>query len=401
MKAEERGCTVEEKGLLDKDPAPTHRLLSARARVLIASVTAVACLATPVYFAAFKASAVGTKASVPSNMTLSGLASESYCNFHPSKVAKYCAANTLDKTLAAPGDCSTWFYSVGALDSDRKALDSCRGLGKSGCHIEDRRGDLCFTMAVPDWALGHFKNYCAAKTPKNFFMASDASQLWWQHESKVQDGKCPGCYLYDHNGARCPCSGPGDMRCKIQACMQYQPYWCWATSVAMVAGYYFPHRYPNTKGDGPNCRGLECKIVGEFHYPTTPDICCQDKDRCRNDSAPSGAFLIKALNRYTQMTWTRVAGTVDPLMLRRVLMDGHMVLWDVTMVGGGGHVMVMGGTDGMGNFYIHDSMNADGKGSFQTLPWGGVLSYLMPWGDHGIGTLSGVYVPSSYAGQGR
>eukprot|EP00421_Protoceratium_reticulatum_P043750 CAMPEP_0168448292 /NCGR_PEP_ID=MMETSP0228-20121227/47020_1 /TAXON_ID=133427 /ORGANISM="Protoceratium reticulatum, Strain CCCM 535 (=CCMP 1889)" /LENGTH=327 /DNA_ID=CAMNT_0008462823 /DNA_START=13 /DNA_END=999 /DNA_ORIENTATION=- len=327
---------------------------------------------------------------------MSGLAMESYCKFDASKVAEYCAANTLDKTLVAPGDCSTWRYSRGALDSDRSALERCRRLGKPGCHIEDRRGDLCFKWAVPDWAQPHFRNYCAAKTPKNFFMRSDATRVYWLHENRVTNEKCPGCYLFDHNGARCPCTDPGDMRCKMQACMQYEPYWCWATSVAMVAGYYFPDRYPNTRGDGPNCRGLECKIVGEFHYPKTPGICCRDKDHCKNSHAKSGTDIINALNKYTEMFWTRVNAPVDPLLLKRVLMDGHPVVWDVRLPEGGGHAMVIGGTDGMGNFFVHDSMNAEGKGSYQILPWAAVLSLKA-----GVATMWGAYVPISYVQQAR
>lgn len=347
---------------------------------------------------------MGFTVQVPSNTTPLELTQEAYCHFTPAHVAAYCEVKTMDKTLVAPADCKTWRYNYGSLDSDRDALERCRTAGLSGCHIEDRQGDMCFTAGMQAWAQEHFRDYCAARTPKNFFMRSDGSRLWWTNESDVSHTQCPGCYLYDHNGGRCPCNNePGDMRCHLQGCVQYQPYWCWATSVAIVAGYYFPDQHPNTGGDGPNCRGLECEIVGQILYPHDPGMCCRDKDRCWKSHARNGDDIVDALNLYTKIPWSQVypANNVHESIVRTVLMDGHPILWDVVMPGGdgkgaaGGHTMIIGGTDGKGLFYVHDSMNTHGKGSFQTLTWSQILSYELPWTE-GAATLCGVYVPSHY-----
>lgn len=381
----------------------SHRVCAIRACLLVSCVTAVVGLAS-VLHAGFgprsTGAATGTTVQVLSNASPLELAAESYCHFTPARVAKYCAVSTMDKTLVAPGDCSTYWYAEGALDSDRTALDRCKKAGRSGCHIEDRQGDICFAWSVPDWAQPHFRNYCAARTPKNFFMRSDATRVYWLHEDRVSNEQCPGCYLYDHNGGRCPCKkAPGDMRCQLQACVQYEPYWCWATSVSIVAGYYFPQKFPNGGSDGPNCRGLECKIVGELHYPKTPDICCKNKDHCSNSHANSGADIVNALNLYTKIPWTRVNAPVNVLLVKNVLMDGHPIVWDVKLPGsagaGNGHAMIMGGTDGNGLFYVHDSMNTKGKGSFQMLTWAEIMWYKLPWAD-GVAELWGVYVPSHY-----
>lgn len=198
MDVEDRAASAEDRVLLDKGPAPARRLLSTRACLLVACLTASACLVSSLYLGATPgASAAGTGARVPANATLVGLAAESYCNFDASKVEAYCKENTLDKTLVAPGDCSTWRYSKGALDSDRRALETCHRLGKAGCHVEDRRGDVCFSFGVPDWAQIHFQNYCAAKTPKNFFMRSDATRVYWLHGSSSALKPCNTSRLGD------------------------------------------------------------------------------------------------------------------------------------------------------------------------------------------------------------
>jgi len=82
----------------------------------------------------------------------------------------------------------------------------------------------------------------------------------------------------------------------------------------------------------------------------------------------------------------------------RVMLDGNPIVWDVKLPPpmGGGHAMVMGGTDGEGTFYVHDPMNADGIGSFQSLRWSELLQYKLPWQKGGVAELWGVYVPSKY-----
>jgi len=343
---------------------------------------------------------------VPGNATFSGrfLSVEqehSWCTPEAWVLKEYCALQTLNKVLTAPGDCSANWYWHGALDTDEMALKSCRQSGKWGCHVVDRQGDACFHVAeVRDWAQKHFKNYCAATTPKSFFMKPDGNQVWWlTDEGPPTQQQCPQCLLYDRNGGKCPCDGPGDMRCKLQACVQYQPYWCWATTVSIVAGYYFPQRYPNTEGDGPNCRGVQCRIVGQIKYPNNPDKCCQDKDSCF-DHDGSVRDITTALEMWTQMPWKPVKvpahasiwGTHAHLLMR-VLYDGHPVIMDVTLTTGEGHVVLIGGTDGNGNYYVHDPLNLKGKGSFQVLPWSGLLRFQTTTT---LSTIYSIYVPSHF-----
>jgi len=164
----------------------------------------------------------------------------------------------------------------------------------------------------------------------------------------------------------------------------------------MIAGYYFPEMHPNRNvdGSGPNCHGMECKIVGEAHYPENPGVCCKDKDYC-GDSAGK-ASDIRALNFYTKMTWAYAKAPVSQVLLENVLMDGHPVMWNVQWTDGGAHVMVIGGTDGQGNFYVHDPMNKAGRGSWQTLRLSEILYYRPPW-SNAVGSMLGAYVPSNYA----
>jgi len=325
----------------------------------------------------------------------------STCRFQPSEVVNYCKANTMDKTLVAPADCSASSYRYGDLDSDKKSLEACQAAGHEGCHIVDRSGDMCFTCNMPDFAQKWFGDYCADTTfaAKNFFMKGDCSRVYWLHEGAASEEQCPGCFLFDHNGGKCP-SGikRSDMRSRMAGCVQYQPYWCWATSVSIMAGYYFPNSYPNGGHDGPNCRGMECRIVGEYHFPETPNKCCQDKDACFHLEAGSGARIVDALNRYTKIPWTRINVPVSESLVTRVMLDGNPIVWDVKLPPpmGGGHAMVMGGTDGEGTFYVHDPMNADGIGSFQSLRWSELLQYKLPWQKGGVAELWGVYVPSKY-----
>lgn len=280
-------------------------------------------------------------------------------------------------------------------------MEYCTSHGYNGCHIEDRQGDACFAKTVEDfgamWGTSHWDTYCDLPTPKSWYMTTDASNARYTL-SFTKPNYCTDCYLYDINGMRCPCKGPSDMRCKLQACLQYQEDWCWATSVAIVSGYYLPGMYPNGGPGGPNCHGFECKIVGSKFFPSDPNRCCEDKDSCSTGSGGTGTDIINGLTQYTGLSWSYVPpAKITQEFFERVLSDRNVMVMGVAWAEGSGHVMVVGGTDGQGTFYLHDPYNIKGKGSFQSLSWKELVNYNQTYyGKIHHGTMNQAYVPSSF-----
>jgi hypothetical protein len=315
----------------------------------------------------------------------------------------YCNANSLDKALVSNGDCSAWYYGFDAHDVDKTTLGFCTSGGYSGCHVEDRGGSACFpSCGIPDFEAStgdtdDWGFYCAASTPKQWFMSADCSAARW---STGNNNVPEGMMLYSYNGYRCPeTAAVGDMRTKIQGCLQYENEWCWATSITIVAGFYDPATYPNHDSAGPNCRGTVCWIVGVAHYPDDPDQCCQDKDSCNQPG--TGADIVNMLTQFTPKSWVFLPSISEEL-LARVLQDQNPVIYGIAYPGGGGHVMTIVGTDGNGVFYVFDPFFVHGRGSFQSLTYDGLVNYQTPGypgqdPSFGSGTMNQAYVPSQYA----
>lgn len=326
----------------------------------------------------------------------------SICDFDPSAMEAYCNANSLDKAAVSNGDCSAWWWSFDAHDVDAAALGLCQSGGGEDCHVEDRGGSACFSCGISDFedATGDTDDwtaYCGAGTPKQWFMSADcAGARWVTGDNDVPDGMM----LYSYNGYQCPDTGVvGDMRSKIQGCLQYENEWCWATSIIIVAGYYDPDTYPNHDSAGPNCRGAVCKLVGEAHFPDDPDQCCQDKDSCNQPG--TGDDVVNMLTQDTGRPWVFVP-TLSEDLLVQILQDENPVVFGIAYPDGGGHVMVIVGTDGNGIFYVFDPFFVHGRGSFQSLTYDGLLNYQTPGyagedPSFGSGTMNQAYVPSQYA----
>lgn len=329
------------------------------------------------------------------------------CKIDPSHpdVDEYCRLTTMAKSLVTSGDCVGWWYGYGSHDNDVWPLKNCRGWG---CHVVDRSGSKCFTCDETDYARISGNNhawhdYCAARTPKYWFMAQDCSTAHWGQGTGDNDAQ--GQVFYSYNGDKCPrCTGvKGDMRCHIQACLQYETLWCWATAVIVVAGYYHPDQYPNHDDTGANCRGAECRVVGAQHNPDDPDMCCRNKNSCNR--AGTGKDITDSLLRFTGFSWKylylwgKSYTSRFERLLTQILQDSHPVIFGIAYPDGGGHIMVIAGTDGNGIFYVHDPFNIGGRDSFQLLTYGQIVNYQRPAGyaePEGSGTMDQAYVPSQY-----
>jgi len=346
------------------------------------------------------------RASAKSPNAIALAADTSICDIDPTdeNIAAYCNSNSLDKSLVSNGDCSAWYYGFDAHDVDSSILGFCTSSGEDGCHVEDRGGSACWSSScgIPDFetATGDTDDwgiYCAAATPKQWFMSADCSAAQWSTgDNDVPEGQM----LYSFNGYQCPDTGVvGDMRAKMQGCLQYENEWCWATSITIVAGFYDPDTYPNHDSAGPNCRGTVCQIVGLAHYPDNPDQCCQDKDSC---NAPgTGADMIDMLGQFTPNSYVFLP-TISEDLFVQILQDQNPVIYGIAYPDGGGHIMTIAGTDGNGIFYLFDPFFVHGRGSFQSLTFDGLLNYQTPGyvgedPSFGSGTMNQVYVPSQYA----
>jgi hypothetical protein len=333
------------------------------------------------------------------NLSINLLASGGcHVNLDNPGIRAYCDANTVNKVLVFSGDCRRFTWVHGVLDIDRAAMESCRRAGLTGCQVIDRQGDACFACKhVPSSASKNFARYCAARTPKSWYMTSSCGFSAWSSSSNPPPGcQGKGCHLFDYNGLRCPCNGvKGDFRCKLQPCLQYNPDWCWATSVSVIAGYYRPGEYPNHDDHGPNCRGVECRIVGEQHHPKDPSACCRNKKLCATES---GSYLdiVQALGRYTGIGWGVKQGIISQNLLTKILLDRHPMMVGVVWQNGGGHVMVLGGTNGHGIFYLHDPFHPDGRGSFQSLTYDQVVHYTIRYSGRTVfGTMNAYFAPAA------
>ncbi|CAK0873055.1 unnamed protein product [Prorocentrum cordatum] len=194
--------------------------------------------------------------------------------------------------------------------------------------------------------------------------------------------------LLDHNGANCPARGIGDLRDKLHACLQYRREWCWATSVALVANYYKPDLI---KIVDDNCRGLECEIVGSLNHRD----CCSNKDACADINGTAGDITI-ALHRFSDQRFRVWWSSLSQERLQQILIDGNPVVIAIDWNTGGGHVMLIGGTNGQGVFYLHDPMNIEGEGSFQSLAYADIIAYRPPYNKQQTGTWHETYALAEY-----
>jgi len=195
-----------------------------------------------------------------------------------------------------------------------------------------------------------------------------------------------------------------DLRSSLPACMQYTPDWCWATVTAQLAGYFDPTHNPES-GDyeklgtsglhenaqrSESCLGEECRIVGSQFAPSIMDACCsEDVEPFRSsylcDTGADVGTIEKAIDWATSQSYVAKEGPLKEEDLIAVLNKGHPVPYAVLWVDPdtgmyrGGHIMILGGCNGQGKYFLHDSLsNLTRTDTWQELTHAELLDY-NPW----------------------
>lgn len=292
--------------------------------------------------------------------------------------------------------------------------------GGQRCVTVDTNRNSCWDALDHDGQRGQewdraWRQYCAATGNTAFVASRTGSFVAWHSGSESREqavlaamARCgnmssgeEACAPFDVNGAKCtPAPGAHDLRAKLPACLQAEPDWCWATGVAEIAdffGYHGPRsnvsessfRDP-TAYSHTHCGGLVCQIVGAVHAPNDPGKCCRHRDACGADTGTlwNAANTITTFSGKSYMPYT---GFPSAAMLDTIFEKGFPVEMQVVWSSGGGHMVILAGTDGRGRYYLHDPLNR--VQHYQVLTYEGLQTYTPPYMFGQTGRPYGVVIP--------
>lgn len=207
------------------------------------------------------------------------------------------------------------------------------------------------------------------------------------------------CMLYDDGGvSKAPHCMP--------ACQQRFNQWCWATTVASIASYWEPDRYTATGPD--TCMGISCEIASRVWTTHGGGVyggygrqvhCCpnhgQDGGALEWDNEcnqPNSLYAsAQWLNNETGKHYVFHESFVpNKMRLQDVLRRGPIIALISWGVGRGGHYILIAGTNGLGDFWVHDPFVGNQAGKYEILTYAQISRYSGPgFGNNGtwIGTF--------------
>ncbi|CAK0911918.1 unnamed protein product [Prorocentrum cordatum] len=171
-----------------------------------------------------------------------------------------------------------------------------------------------------------------------------------------------------YNGA---CTANSTM--SIATCSQLAPEWCWATTAAVIAGFFQPTQ---EKADQDNCKAMSCRAVGNMFSQFNPAYCCgaSNEDCYGNNAAAGQDDIIEAISFLSQQDYIGFDGwPLEQEALDAAVSMGYPIAFVVFWLGGGGHVLTLGGCAGDGTYYVYDPLTK--RGLWQTLTYAQILHY--------------------------
>lgn len=159
----------------------------------------------------------------------------------------------------------------------------------------------------------------------------------------------------------------------IATCSQLEPEWCWATTAAVIAGFFKPTQQ---KPQQDNCKALSCRAVGHKLQPFNPAYCCGafNEDCYGSNGAASTGDIIEGISFLSDQDYLGFAGwPLEQEYLDAAVSMGYPIAMAVMWHAGGGHVLTIGGCAGDGKYYVYDPLSK--RGTWQALTYAQLLNY--------------------------
>eukprot|EP00658_Telonema_sp_P-2_P033177 TRINITY_DN2440_c0_g1_i1.p1 TRINITY_DN2440_c0_g1~~TRINITY_DN2440_c0_g1_i1.p1 ORF type:complete len:637 (-),score=20.72 TRINITY_DN2440_c0_g1_i1:256-2166(-) len=319
-------------------------------------------------------------------------------------------------SIAVTANC-TPVYEFGQ-NAVSDAVTTCESKYAQRCYTFDVDRDTCFacnTTNLPTSQQNAWTNYCNATGVKSFAMSRDCTQGAFTKNLAVGSkdkaisesiAACnltgaQACAVFSVDGHGCPDSaGACDLRSRLPACLQVNSNWCWATAVAEIVrffGYNSTGKVVDTsflnasRYTDEHCGGVECLVVGMTFHPDAPETCCAnessagsstecDKGGVAEDQAAAITNLTgvrykvvelhSSMANLTQARLNHIFCTVRAPIILNVRWEGS------TECDASGHALTLAGTNGHGEYYLHDP--EDRADYYQTVTYEQLTHYSTP-----------------------
>mmetsp|Transcript_8727 Transcript_8727/g.26879 ORF Transcript_8727/g.26879 Transcript_8727/m.26879 type:complete len:309 (-) Transcript_8727:99-1025(-) len=279
-------------------------------------------------------------------------------------------------------------------------------------------------MAAPSTALCSATGSCIARLLLlpllllSLLKAPGVSSEWLENEeAEDEEGEAAGLLQVARQPYPPPTSSPLDIRTEVPACFQDKAEWCWATTLAEVAGFYndsfvtygkFGRQafYWDTfwsKAVHYSCFSVECYITGFVRNETEPYACCppsplstRNSEECwwkigyPNDMINALAKLVGV--HFTATTW-KGNGVLSQADLDKVIAKQQPIILEIEWCAGSWHYVTLAGSNGQGKYYLHDPnyvptdlsvFESELVLGYQELTYDEVVQYTQP-GPHSAG----------------